>query len=80
MQAGTTGWNLGRMTAIAAGLPITVPGMTMDRQCSSSLIATAARARRYGIGRQAQDEFGPQSHQHTRSPPCASAAGLFEVA
>ena len=45
MQAGTTGWNLGRMTAIAAGLPVTVPGMTIDRQCASSLITIAAAAR-----------------------------------
>ncbi len=50
MQAGTTGWNLGRMSAIAAGLPVSVPGMTIDRQCASSLItiATAARAVRCG--------------------------------
>ena len=50
MQAGTTGWNLGRMSAIAAGLPVSVPGMTIDRQCASSLItiATAARAIRSG--------------------------------
>jgi acetyl-CoA acetyltransferase family protein len=121
------------MAAIAAGLPVTVPGMTMDRQCSSSLIAiaTAARtimcgeasiivaggvesislvqneffawisrerddtvlahsadaympmlqtaetvARRYGIGRQAQDEFGLQSQQRTAA---AQAAGRFDA-
>ncbi|KAI6244274.1 Acetyl-CoA acetyltransferase [Aphelenchoides fujianensis] len=33
------------MAALRAGLPVTVPGMTMDRQCSSGLmtIATAAK-------------------------------------
>ncbi|USQ93910.1 acetyl-CoA C-acyltransferase [Caulobacter sp. RL271] len=36
---------IGRMAALRAGLPVTVPGMTMDRQCSSGLmtIATAAK-------------------------------------
>ena len=132
MQAGTTGWNLGRMSAIAAGLPVSVPGMTIDRQCASSLItiATAARAirsgeaktivaggveqislvqkdffgwiskevdktvtaanasaympmlqtaetvaNRYGVSRQAQDEFGLQSQQRTAE---AQAAGRFD--
>jgi acetyl-CoA C-acetyltransferase len=46
MQQGTTGYNLGRQCAIAAGLPVTVSGMTVDRQCASGLmaIATAAKA------------------------------------
>jgi acetyl-CoA C-acetyltransferase len=36
---------IGRTAALRAGLPIEVPGMTMDRQCSSGLmgIATAAK-------------------------------------
>ena len=36
---------IGRMAALRAGLPVTAPGMTMDRQCSSGLmtIATAAK-------------------------------------
>ena len=36
---------LGRFAALRSGLPVTVPGMTMDRQCSSGLmtIATAAK-------------------------------------
>ena len=36
---------IGRMAALRAGLPVTVPGMTVDRQCSSGLmtIATAAK-------------------------------------
>ena len=36
---------IGRMAAMRAGLPVTVAGMTMDRQCSSGLmtIATAAK-------------------------------------
>lgn len=36
---------IGRMAALRAGFPVSVPGMTMDRQCSSGLmtIATAAK-------------------------------------
>jgi len=36
---------IGRNAALRAGFPVTVPGMTMDRQCSSGLmtIATAAK-------------------------------------
>ena len=130
LSQGTTGYNIGRCAALAAGLPVTVSGMTMDRQCSSGLmaIATAAKqivhdgmniavgaglesislvqnehqngyraqdpnlialhkdmympmlqtaevvARRYKIGRDAQDEYGLQSQQRTAA---AQKAGLF---
>ncbi len=45
MPQGTTGYNIGRLAALTAGLPVEVSGMTMDRQCSSGLmtIATAAK-------------------------------------
>ncbi|MCY4044346.1 MAG: acetyl-CoA C-acyltransferase [Cellvibrionales bacterium] len=45
-QQGTQAYNLGRLAAIAGGLPDTVPGMAMERQCSSGLmtIATAAKS------------------------------------
>ncbi len=45
-QQGTQGYNLGRLCAVAGGLPDTTSGMTMDRQCSSGLmtIATAAKS------------------------------------
>lgn len=45
LQQGTQAANLGRNVAMAAGLPISVAGMTIDRQCSSGLmtIATAAK-------------------------------------
>jgi acetyl-CoA C-acetyltransferase len=45
MQQGTTGLNIGRLAALAGGLPTSVSGMTIDRQCSSGLmsIATAAK-------------------------------------
>ncbi|PZQ59549.1 MAG: acetyl-CoA C-acyltransferase [Phenylobacterium zucineum] len=45
MEQGTTGNNIARQAALRAGLPNTVSGMTLDRQCSSGLmgIATAAK-------------------------------------
>ncbi|MBU2874678.1 acetyl-CoA C-acyltransferase [Marinobacter salexigens] len=45
LQAGTSGWNLGRMSALAAGLPLTVSGQTLDRQCASGLMAVATAAK-----------------------------------
>lgn len=44
-QQGSTGGNVARLAALRAGLPVTVPAMTIDRQCSSGLmtIATAAK-------------------------------------
>lgn len=129
-QQGTQGYNIGRLTAAAAGLPVTVPGMAVDRMCSSGLMALAiasnfieregmeaviaggvesisltqtkhkntyrnvsqavvARmpqmympmietaelvATRYGISREAQDEFALQSQLRTAA---ADAAGHF---
>lgn len=45
MPGGTAGWNLGRMTALASGLPLSVSGQTMDRQCASGLMAIATAAK-----------------------------------
>ena len=44
-QQGTQALNIGRLSGIAAGLPDTVPGMTIDRQCSSGLMAIATGAK-----------------------------------
>ncbi len=130
LQQGTQAGNLARQVALRAGCPVTVSGMTIDRQCSSGLmsIATAAKqiivdnmdvvaaggqesislvqtkemrvapdpgliamhgavympmlqtaetvAQRYGISREAQDEYALQSQQRTA---VAQAAGLFEA-
>jgi acetyl-CoA C-acetyltransferase/acetyl-CoA acyltransferase len=49
MQEGTTGNNVARLAALAAGLPVTTSGTTIDRQCSSGLqaIAVLTNAIRY---------------------------------
>jgi acetyl-CoA acetyltransferase family protein len=129
LQQGAAANNIGRLVALRAGLPDTVAGQSMDRQCSSGVmaIATAAKqiivdrmdivagggqesislietpefridfdnqlialhddiympmiqtaevvANRYGIGREAQDEYALQSQQRTAA---AQAAGLFD--
>jgi acetyl-CoA C-acetyltransferase len=131
LQQGSQGSNFARQCVIASGLPVTVAGMSVDRQCSSGLmaIATAAKeiihdgvpiavagglesislvqnekmnvfraadpkvmeskpalymamldtaevvAKRYAIGREAQDEYGLQSQQRTAA---AQAAGKFD--
>ena len=45
LQQGATGSNIARQIALRAGLPVTVSGMTMDRQCSSGLMAVATAAK-----------------------------------
>ncbi len=44
LGAGTAGNNVSRLAALAAGLPVTVPGQTVDRQCASGLMAVAMAA------------------------------------
>jgi len=128
---GATGVNIARQIALRAGCPVTVPGMTINRFCSSGLqtIASASQrilagegevfaaggvesiscvqqemnrhmlyevwlkknkpeiywpmlqtaetvARRYGISRERQDEYGVQSQQRAAS---AQAAGRFDA-
>ncbi|HEX8302039.1 acetyl-CoA C-acyltransferase [Sphingomonas sp.] len=130
LQQGHQAGNIARTSLLRAGLPVTVSGMSLDRQCSSGLmaIATAAKqiitdnmdvtigggvesislvqtpqmrvaadhellaihkdvympmlqtaevvAKRYGIGRDAMDEYALQSQQRTAA---AQAAGYFDA-
>ena len=45
MPQGTQGQNIARQIALAAGLPVTTAGMTVDRQCSSGMMAIALAAK-----------------------------------
>lgn len=45
MQEGASGYNVARQSALRAGLPISVPGMSLDRQCASGLMAVATAAK-----------------------------------
>ncbi len=45
LQQGATGGNVARQALVRAGLPVTVSGSTIDRQCSSGLQAIAVASR-----------------------------------
>ncbi|GAB2707832.1 acetyl-CoA C-acyltransferase [Aliiglaciecola aliphaticivorans] len=45
LTQGSGGMNIGRLGALAGGLPVTVGGMTLDRQCSSGMYAIATAAK-----------------------------------
>lgn len=132
LQQGSTHMNVARQAAIRAGLPTSVPGMTVDRQCSSGLMALSIIcgqvrhgeitvgvaggvesislvqtpkmnidrlvdpwiesrrpdiymtmletaeivAARYGVTRDAQDEYAVESHRRTTE---AQAQGRFDA-
>ena len=45
LQQGVQGGNIGRLSALRAGLPVTVAGQSVDRQCASGLMAIAMAAK-----------------------------------
>ncbi len=45
LQQGSTQGNIGRQAALRAGLPVSVSGMSMDRQCASGMMAIATAAK-----------------------------------
>ncbi len=45
LQEGTQGFNVARQCAMAAGLPVSVSGQTIDRQCSSGLMSVSMAAK-----------------------------------
>ncbi len=45
LQQGTQGFNVGRQCAVAAGLPVSVAGQSVDRQCSSGLMSISMAAK-----------------------------------
>ncbi len=45
LAAGTAGMNIARNAALAAGVPVTAGAQTIDRQCSSGLMAIATAAK-----------------------------------
>ena len=49
-QAGEDNRNLARMAALLAGLPVEVPGVTVNRLCGSGLDAVAIAARQDAVG------------------------------
>ncbi|HEX5259523.1 MAG TPA: acetyl-CoA C-acyltransferase [Sphingomicrobium sp.] len=51
LTQGTQFGNIGRQVALRSGCPVTVSGMTIDRQCSSGLMAIATAAKQIVIDR-----------------------------
>ncbi len=49
-QQGSQAYNLGRLCTYTAGLPLSVSGMTVDRQCSSGLMTIAMGAKDIMVG------------------------------
>ena len=49
-QAGEDNRNVARMSALLAGLPVTVPGETVNRLCASGMSAVASAARCVKVG------------------------------
>lgn len=45
LQQGHQGGNVARQSAVRAGLPVTVAGMSLDRQCASGMMAIATAAK-----------------------------------
>src|SRR5712692_7382987 len=78
MPEAEQGMNVARIASLRAGLPVEVSALTINRFCSSGLqaIAMAAErmAQRYGITREAADEFSLRSHQKAMA---AIQAGKF---
>ena len=51
LQQGTQGLNVGRLSVLGAGFPTSVSGMTLDRQCSSGMMAIATAAKQIIVDR-----------------------------
>jgi acetyl-CoA C-acetyltransferase len=51
LQQGSQGGNIARTSLLRAGLPVSVAGMSLDRQCSSGLMAIATAAKQIIVDR-----------------------------
>ena len=85
-QAGEDNRNVGRMAVLLAGLPVTVPGATVNRLCGSGLDAIASAARAIAAG-DADICLAGGSESMTRAPfvlpraaePWAREAGVADT-
>jgi acetyl-CoA acetyltransferase family protein len=85
-QAGEDNRNVGRMAILLAGLPVTVPGATVNRLCGSGLDAIASAARAIAAG-DADICLAGGSESMTRAPfvlpraaePWAREAGVADT-
>ena len=78
-NAANSAGNLARLAALEAGLPVCVPGLTVDRQCGSGLeaITLAARLVQAGAGRfylAGGTESASRAHLRFRPPSAPGSA------
>ena len=73
LTQGNQGMNFGRQVAMAAELPVSVAGMTIDRQCSSGLMSIATAANH--IVCDGANAYALKSQQRTAA---AQAANKFD--
>jgi acetyl-CoA C-acetyltransferase/acetyl-CoA acyltransferase len=80
LTIGTAGMNLARNAALAAGLPATVSGQTMDRQCASGLMAIATAAKQIMVdGMEVVVAGGHENITAVQKAYFDSMAGTFDA-
>lgn len=62
LTAGTAGMNVARLSSLAAGIPASVAGQTIDRQCSSGLMAIGMAAKQIMVDGQSVVVAGGQDN------------------
>jgi acetyl-CoA acyltransferase len=77
-QSGEQGANIGRLAALLAGLPVEVPGTTLDRMCGSSQQAVHFAAQAIAAGDMRYVIAGGVENM-TRTPMFSNIGGGFEV-
>ncbi|NND83205.1 MAG: acetyl-CoA C-acyltransferase [Gammaproteobacteria bacterium] len=76
LNVGTAGGNIARTASLAAGLPMSVPAQTIDRQCSSGLMAIATAAKQIMVdGMQITVGGGQDNISACQQPFGEAAAG-----
>lgn len=76
-QTGEQGANIGRLAVLLAGLPVTIPAVTLDRMCGSSQQALHFAAQAVAAGDMAYT-IGAGVEHMTRVPMFSSLGGGFE--
>ena len=76
---GEQGWNIARLAALRAGLPVEIPGATVNRLCASGLEAIAHRRSAHPLRRRARHHrrrrriHEPHSHGRQQAQPQSMA-------
>lgn len=81
LQQGVQAPNIGRLAALRAGLPLTVAGQSIDRQCASGLMAIATAAKQIVLdGMQVTVGGGVESISMVQTPNARFEADMSLVA